>query len=106
MDEKPKRRWFQFRLSTWFVLVAIFGWAFLLHSKVIFWYDSIPVAMSNSSVQLGAAINWQPTGRTVYWQVTIGIELLYPALALAAFLAWKTAWAVVERRRRRSAATE
>jgi hypothetical protein len=23
----PPRRWFQFRLSTWFVLVAILGWA-------------------------------------------------------------------------------
>lgn len=27
MSEKPRRRWFQFRLSTWLVLVAIAAWA-------------------------------------------------------------------------------
>ncbi|MGD9646475.1 MAG: hypothetical protein AB7U73_12240 [Pirellulales bacterium] len=32
MDEKPKRRWFQFRLSTWLVLVAILGWAMALQA--------------------------------------------------------------------------
>lgn len=57
MRYSPPRRWLQFRMSTWFVLVAILAWVFLLRSKVIFWCDSIPVAMSNSSVQLGAAIN-------------------------------------------------
>ena len=28
-EEKPRRRWFQFRLSTWFVLVAILAWAMM-----------------------------------------------------------------------------
>ena len=26
MRFRPSRRWFQFRLSTWFVLVAILAW--------------------------------------------------------------------------------
>src|SRR5262245_40437287 len=26
----PRRRWFQFKLSTWFVLIAILAWAMML----------------------------------------------------------------------------
>jgi hypothetical protein len=33
-------------------------------------------------------------------------ELLWPALALATFLAWKAVWAVAKRRRRQSAPAE
>ncbi len=92
MDGKPKTRWFQFRLSTVLILTALAAWTMVLHSQVSFYHDSVPVRMgTNSSVLLGFAINWKPTGRSIYWQVTIGQDLMGPAVALFAFLAWKAA---------------
>jgi len=46
------------------------------------------------------------SGQHSLWLYFGPIALIYPALLLAAFLAWKAAWAVVERRRRRASAPE
>jgi len=45
-----------------------------------------------------------PSGyATELWEERYDYGLYRPALALAAFVAWKVAWLVIERRRRRSA---
>lgn len=81
MDDRPKRRWLQFRLSTWFVLVAILVWAIV---------DPI----YTKRVEMGT----HPfTGNHV--EVIRQRINFRPILGLLAFLAWKAFWAVVERRR-------
>jgi hypothetical protein len=84
MDEKPKRRWFHFRLNTWLVLFALLP---AYAGGVIKFVSTIAVGGS-SNISRGP------------------IDDGYPFYALAAFLAWKAAWAVVERRRRLSGAPE
>ncbi|MBX9790712.1 MAG: hypothetical protein K2Y37_17485 [Pirellulales bacterium] len=111
----PSRRWFQFRLSTWFVLVAILAWAMVCWP----WVTSI----TEQGVSLGFLHPKLPFGARVthmrgpdqsppdapprpvehYWErnvLRVNPQLAFPGLGLAAFFAWKAAWAVVERRRR------
>lgn len=108
MDDKPKRRWFRFRLSTVLILTAILAWA--MATRPFF----VLVATEN-----GRYVVFDPhssatlkEGRSLYPDTTpmvydwINPRLKWPALAFAAFLAWKAAWAVVERRRRQCAASE
>ncbi|MBX9790320.1 MAG: hypothetical protein K2Y37_15490 [Pirellulales bacterium] len=84
MDEKPKRRWFRFRLSTLLILTAIAAWAMATPRFV-----PGPAKLSEL---------WPiPTGRPV--EQRLNHQLAWPAFALAAFLAWKGASTVVERRR-------
>jgi hypothetical protein len=105
MDEKPKRRWFRFRLSTVLILTAIVAWGMATWPDLAIGYYSW-------------SGTWQVIGRR-FWQssdVTWSVEfercgivvgscnaVAWPALSLAAFLAWKAAWAVAERRRARRA---
>jgi hypothetical protein len=79
MQEKPRRRWFQFKLSTVLILTAIAAWGMAIPPLVVTGY-------SGTLTHLDEVRSVNPT-------------LGWPALALAAFLAWKAAWAVVERRR-------
>lgn len=73
-DNPAPRRWFQFRLTTWFVLVAILAWA------MTEW-------------------PWVVTAQTIAEeQRTLNQALKPPALALAAFVGWKTAWMIAGRR--------
>ena len=90
MDAKPKRRWFRFRLSTVLILTAILAWAMSC------WPWLIPVYTFYIRPKIGH-------GETTW---VVNRPLLWPALALAAFLAWKAAWAVVEHRRHQSASPE
>jgi len=78
MDETsaPRRRWFQFKVSTWFVLVGILCWALACRP---WWFEFV-------------------TEQTF---ISLNIALAYPTLALLAFIAWKVAWLVVERRSQR-----
>jgi hypothetical protein len=81
----------QFRLSTWFVLVAILGWAFVTRPYVVDRIGDYAGAESGAS------------GRPIY-HVERGAnpQLQWPALALATFLAWKAAWPMIDRRRRQA----
>jgi len=93
----PPRRWFQFRLSTWFVLVAILGWAMACRP---WWVNEFDIDESSPRLVTGDITQ----GIYLVDKSHVNGQLLQPASALAVFLAWKAAWAVVERRRRRSAA--
>ena len=127
MDEQPqkpeakhlqaKRRWFRFRLSTVLILTAIVAWTmalrphfglFYYHDIVGYWYElgHVPLVFNREAYWLVSVASGNPTTGQRGLHVYIGRNsgLTWPALALAAFLAWKAAWAVVERRRRRSAA--
>lgn len=85
----PPRRWFQFRLSTWFVLVGIVAWALVSQPFVV------------ESLGPRAGIMSGPPWDPIYVvERRPNLKLIYPALALAAFLSWKLLWLVVERRRR------
>jgi hypothetical protein len=104
MDNVPKRPWFQFRLSTWFVLVAILGWAMATRPYVE--YQSV----ASGGVELPPREeSWSLAVET--WNHEFSVEsgpksVAWPALALAGFLARKASWAVVERRRRESGVGE
>jgi hypothetical protein len=110
MDEKPKRRWFRFRLSTVLILTAITAWGMarrpdqLFHfSRATHGYVGLP-ATAAAPPHIGDL--FPDRGRTYYRidKTALIRRLAYPAIALAAFLAWKAAWAMVEastpRRRR------
>jgi hypothetical protein len=130
----PPRRWFQFRLSTWFVLVAILGWA--MACWPFYWHEithySAPMRARDERTALGVFVGRSNSADYTDWihkqreaflthgfpassfprtSYVEGRDIVNPAtrwpvLALAAFLAWKAAWAVVERRRRKSGAPE
>ena len=94
------RRWFQFRLSTWFVLVAILAWAMTCRPYYTFidgWWKHMD---ERGSTWSRGPLPISPD------EVRMNPQLVWPALALATFLTWKAAWAVIERRRRPSAAPE
>jgi len=88
MDEKLKRGWFRFRLSTVLILTAILACGMAIGFTVTIFIAEPPAY-------------WMPRR-----YARLNPKLIGPALALAAFLAWKAAWVVVERRRRLSAAAE
>ncbi|MGE0535985.1 MAG: hypothetical protein AB7O68_13480 [Pirellulales bacterium] len=114
MDEKPKHRWFQFRLSTWFVLVAILAWVMALWP----YFDEFEVLVELTKATVRPSTGWIDPPYDIpygglgqflwFWKLKLSVEQLeWPAVALAAFLAWKAAWAlgprVVRRRRARTA---
>ena len=120
----PPRRWFRFRLSTWFVLVAILAWAMTCWPILVRERRVVSAAEWNAATgkmseenlerevkyhELLAARrqNHAVTFHHFFVETRLNARLLYPAFALAAFLAWKAAWVMVERQRRRhSAASE
>ena len=79
------RRWFQFRITTWFVLVAILVWAMMQGE---WYYDTI---------EEGYLISGPNRGIQVSLVRKYNSALIYPALALAAFVGWKAAWAIGRR---------
>jgi hypothetical protein len=109
MDEKPKRRWFQFRLSTWFVLVAILAWAMTYQPWIVTEtiqgrssYIQLPSSSKSTADFESAYYQWlgrtKPIGGPL-WLLTYRVDYLNPRVlgpiaALVAFLAWKAAWAV------------
>ena len=124
MDEKPKRRWFRFRLSTVLILIAILAWALACRVHIDHGGDTY------SNIGFPQGIGFSVTTNHLPWVIDhIGLEdvdnvclsaswrnqadmhehwltftpksVLWSPVALIAFLAWKAAWAVVERRRAR-----
>jgi hypothetical protein len=101
MDEKPKRRWFRFRLSTVLILTAIAAWAMAIRPRVVATTRDYHVGDSNLPWLVRDSFARHPGLRhVVLTQESFNPQLLSPTLALVAFLAWKAARAVVERRRR------
>ncbi|MGE0536597.1 MAG: hypothetical protein AB7O68_16625 [Pirellulales bacterium] len=121
MADPPKRRWFQFRLSTWFVLVAIVAWA-MVEMRHTEW----EIVHRTYSGKLAPTEFWREMNKEGIQVVELEghgnqIEVMglrrrfgrppqyvWPALALAGFLSWKTAWAIGPRivRRRDARAAE
>ena len=85
MAEQPKKRWFRFRLSTVLILTAIAAWAMACWPS----YGDLWIRFAKRP-QI-------PPIPTPFWifapAATVG-DILWPALALLAFLAWKVAWAI------------
>ncbi|MGD9647385.1 MAG: hypothetical protein AB7U73_16855 [Pirellulales bacterium] len=105
MDAKPQRRWFRFRISTVLILIAIVAWAMACWpwaavSKRIILATAADIDPAISFTKVLFSRTTPNNGPLVEetW-IEPNTAAAYPALALAAFLAWKAAWAVVERRR-------
>jgi len=113
--ETPRRRWFQFRLSTWFVLVGVLCWALACWPWIVERQVTLKVYGGNDHWTLDELspnrffgfiryIESNATKAALIERQTIpNPALIYPSLALLAFIAWKVAWLVVERRRTRAA---
>jgi hypothetical protein len=92
----PRRRWFQFKLSTWFVLVAILCWALACWP----WVTYREIVVRGQQAATGAIV----FGGIVQRHYSLEPAFVWSTLALLAFLTWKTVWLMVERRRARAAA--
>jgi hypothetical protein len=130
MDEKPKRRWFRFRLSTVLILTAIVAWGMATHPSIrcgavqaVTWdgdeVNGVRVAILFDYMNRMIDEDAEPSDDILayaefdihdearfYWLALMPRKAIWPALALAAFLAWKAAWGVVESRRRKPGAPE
>ncbi len=101
MPHSPRRR-FQFRLSTWFVLVAIVEWPWVIKKQSLMTWP----ANGQLVVQRAAAYTaFRESGPDLPNMIIFekpyspSANLLYPALALVAFVGWKAAWAIGRRER-------
>src|SRR5579871_457830 len=103
-------RWFRFRLSTIFVLVAIAAW--LMACQPFYRFDECSYYLNGaeyeakfrpfeeitiliSQFELG---HITPDTSTEVYSISFNRDLCWPILALFAFIAWKGAWAIVARR--------
>lgn len=95
----PRRCWFRFRLSTWFVLVAILAWALATPVWLLETKGGIVIP------GFFAYTDRTPDSRSgVLVEATYGLNpnLKFPPLALCAFIAWKRFRVSQERRRERA----
>ncbi len=115
MANKSKHGWFRFRLSTVLILTAIAAWAMACWPWIVTEtfqgspsYIQLPSSIQSPADFDGAYYQWlgrrKPIGGPL-WLLTYRVDYLNPRVlgpiaALAAFLAWKAAWVVIERRRR------
>ena len=90
----PQHHWYQFRLSTWFVLVAILCWGL---SQWPFWepFESLMVLI-RSNITVKSSWSEVPRPEPRFGETVLGWKLLriadrlrWPALALAGFVAFK-----------------
>ena len=79
----PRRRWFQFRLSTWFVLMAILAWAMIEWP----WVRLYP--LSSGKNQIAYAFGEAFVQKWNLHAVIINPWLTPQAITLAAFAGWK-----------------
>lgn len=109
----PRRRWFQFSLSKWFVLVAILAWAMMEWPWIVYLVDPVPHPLdpADYTPQEWLFLNtrhsymgWKPAEAHYVLRRLIP-RLIYPALTLVGFVGWKAAWAVRRRIRGRTAQT-
>ncbi len=96
----------RFRLSTWFVLAAILCWAMATRPWIVETQVTQNLGALKSSVTAGSSqvliVPIQLT--TSRLSRTINVALVWPALALLTFIAWKAAWAIRRRRTNRAIA--
>ena len=98
------RPWFRFRLSTILVLTAIAAWAMACRPYLITTTEHVVKSRLQLSGYQPIPGEEMPVAGYIGFdeaRTIINSELLWPALAFAAFLAWKVGWAVVARRRTR-----
>jgi len=123
-DERLRRRWSRIGLPTILILAAITVWGMTTRPNIgIHYFEDKSYRFSAGYVpdndkpyiemQLYSFITRvdhrstpRPHDRSFSICISPSSALAWPALALAAFLAWKTAWAVVEHRRRQNATPE
>jgi hypothetical protein len=105
MDEKPTRGWFRFRLSTVLILTAIAAWGMACRPYIVRTTELLVIDDWTQLPNPATPLFEETPGKGVtHWLVDrrrLNGHLAVPAIALTAFLAWKAAWAVAERRRRR-----
>lgn len=104
MSDKPHRRWFQFRLSTWLVLAEVMAWAMAGRPWEQDDFRTVQIK-PGQPVPRDAFPAWDesvyPNMYNVRRRFFVDSPLVYPAAALLAFIAWKSAWRLAERRRER-----
>jgi hypothetical protein len=94
----PPRRWYQFKLSTWFVLVAIMAWAVALRPVYLFESGggAAPFAPRHTKLLLIHVYYGSSGGH--FCQVAFYVpRLLWILVPLVAFVGWKAAWAAGRR---------
>lgn len=80
---KP-RHWFQFRLSTWFVLVGILAWAIATWPWIYFVSMEVTGPIKYGD---GVVVGPMETAAT-----RVNPAFKYPAIALAIWVVWKLGW--------------
>ncbi|MGE0536604.1 MAG: hypothetical protein AB7O68_16660 [Pirellulales bacterium] len=92
MTEKAKRPWLRFRLSTVLILTAIVAWGMATRPYLVLGPGAHIIWNPPDTMAERESI-WHRWG-TPYANRKLNPALRWPALALAAFLAWKGASAV------------
>ncbi len=82
-----RRRWFQFKLSTWFVLTVITAWAMTQWPWIV---DSVDYRVVGTDAR--GKLIWKSEDITI-----LNPALLWPGIVFVAFLIWKTAWPMMQR---------
>jgi hypothetical protein len=136
MDEKPKRRWFRFRLSTVLILTAITAWGMACRPWIDWHHERTPIVQWRDlfpQASLWAGISWNDHGpissddrsrnpnnlslniqatfgepRIMHsYQIKIGpTRVLWPIVPGIVLLTWQRFRAMVEHRRRQSVTPE
>lgn len=101
MTETPKRRWFQFRLGTWFILIGIVAWVMATPWEI--WVDSrtlglFAIPTRNDFFEVESSTSGGPPAGAILILV-LNPALFWPAMAAVSFACWKLVWRIVERRR-------
>jgi hypothetical protein len=118
MTSAPKRRWFQFSLSTALILTAIAAWVMAIRPYISNKTDLIftprgelPRVISTFAGNYGdpGSDEWLQAGAKIPQPSPGGYEiassnlpnprLLWPGLAFVGLVAWKARWVIIARRR-------
>lgn len=104
---QPRRRWYQFGLSTLLVLVAILCWSIAVGPKISFERQGgrSPYRSLSSPeawvIYFGVVRTHYSTTLTEQSKVVVVLPtaIIWPAFALLGFIAWKIGWTITERRK-------
>lgn len=102
MSNVLTRTWksrFQFRLSTWLVLIGIMAWEMALRPRARLIYSTSWTGYSEFGTRVDDYATWtfqmsgNSAGENVFFGAVLEISpfpaVLYPALAVLTFIAWK-----------------
>jgi hypothetical protein len=93
----PSRRFLQFQLSTWFVLIAIVAWAMSLGPHVQWSDRALRAEYSGEIIVAIYIVPEHGAGLTQRWLYFGPSKLMWPALAFFAFLGLKALAPIIER---------